>query len=245
MMNYHPLLTPMSRVDEHIRCYRERARHFFQAVVLLPYACPRCEGKLSMTSPSRAKCRNCGHELDPTTTFQRSPCCGSVLRLARHHYVCTSCRTVVPSHFLFVERVFDASYFRERMAESRERIRRRREVLRRLMVREQSGQLLLTDAPTTDLVDELFTQLDAFVRMPEATLDTFWEHGGFSIEAYRDHLRTSMAGCVRRFNAFPSLHANRRTDRALRFVALVYMEHDREIVLHQREGDILVIPQCH
>ncbi|MCC6699788.1 MAG: hypothetical protein IT365_29465 [Candidatus Hydrogenedentes bacterium] len=117
--------------------------------------------------------------------------------------------------------------------------------MRRLMLREQSGQLGLTDVPSIDAVDELFAQLDAFVGVPVVSLDTFCDNDGVSLDAYRESLRGAMAGCVRRFNAFPSLHANRRTDRARRFVALVYMEHDREVVLHQREDDILVIPQCH
>ena len=245
MMAFHPLITPMLEVSECIEQYRNRAKAFFHEVVLLPFVCPACEGNLTMTSASRATCDVCRQELDPTTTFQRSPCCGSALRLARHHYVCSSCRTVVPSHFLFVERVFDNQYFRERMAESRERTRRRREELRRLMAGEPSGQLDLMDVPSTKVVDELFAQLDVFVGEPVASLDTFCEHDGVSIEEYRESLRCAMAGCMRRFNAFPSLHANRRTDRARRFVALVYMEHDREVVLHQRDDDILVIPQCH
>ena len=245
MMAYHPLITPMLQVNERIERYRSRARAFFHEVVLLPFACPACEASLTMTSTSRAKCNGCGQELNPTTTFQRSTCCGSALRLARQHYVCTTCRTIVPSRFLFVERVFDSNYFRQRMAESRERTRRRREELHRLMVREQSGQLDLTDVPSRDAVNELFAQLDVFVGVPEVSLDIFCEDDGVSIEAYRESLRCAMAGCMRRFDAFPPLHANRRTDRARRFVALVYMEHDREVVLHQRDNDILVIPQCH
>jgi len=245
MMAFHPLITPMLGVNERIKQYRNRARAFFHEVVLLTFACPVCERSLTMISASRAKCNGCGQELDPTTTFQRSTCCDSALRLARQHYVCTSCRTVVPSHFLFVERVFDSNYFRQRMAESRERTRRRREELRRLMLREQSGQLGLTDVPSIDAVGELFAQLNAFVGVPEVSLDTFCENDGVSLEAYRESLRFAMAGCMRRFNAFPSLHANPRTDRVRRFVALVYMEHDREVVLHQRDNDILVIPQCH
>lgn len=243
MMHDHPLLGPFENVLKRIALYRSDARTFYHEVVLGQFACPDCGGGLLDTAASRAQCRECGHVLDPSLVFQRSQCCGAPLRWARQHYVCSSCRTVVPSRFLFDERVFDATYFRERMAEFRERRRREREELSRLMAREQSGVLQLADMPSTDIVDELFTELDSFVRMPDASFDAYRDIDTYSLDAYRDTLRRALAGCMRRFDAFPSLHTNLRTDRARRFVTLVYMEHDHEIVLHQRAEDILVIPR--
>lgn len=243
MMHDHPLLGPFETVLDRIALYRSEARTFYHEVVLGQFACPDCDGSLVVTAPSRVDCVQCGRVLDPTLVFQRSQCCGVPLRWARQHYVCSSCRTVVPSRFLFDERVFDATYFRERMAESRERRRKEHEELSRLMAREQSGILQMMDLPADEVMAELFTELDSFVGMPEASFDVFREVNDFSFDTYRDALRHALAGCMRRFDALPALDTNLRTDRARRFVTLVYMEHDREVVLHQRAKDILVIPR--
>lgn len=245
MMHDHPLLGPFETVLERIALYRSEARTFYHEVVLGQFACPDCDGSLVVTAPSRAQCMECGHALDPTLEFQRSPCCGVPLQWARQHYVCSSCRTVVPSRFLFDEKLFDSTYFRERMAESRERHRKELEELERQMAREQSGILQMTEMPGDEVMAELFTELDSFVGMPEASFAVFREVDAYSFDAYRDSLRRALARCMRRFDALPVLDTNLRTDRARRFMTLVYMEHDREVELHQRADDILVIPRWH
>ena len=42
------------------------------------------------------------------------------------------------------------------------------------------------------------------------------------------------------FSNFPALCEDVRVDRARRFVTLIYMEHEREVVLTQYGNDILV-----
>jgi hypothetical protein len=242
MTMHHPLLTPMHRVDERVAAYREHARTFFHAVVLLPHACPDCAGRLGMTGPSRARCEACGRELDPTASFQRSPCCGKPLRLARTHYVCASCHTAVRSHFLFVERVFDAAYFRERMAESRARRRLRQEELHRLLAWEHAGAWLPDLLPGSDALDGLFSQLDALAGVGGQCPALTPPVDVFSLERYCAAIAESLEGGIRSFDVLPPLHNDRRVDRARRFVALVYLEHFRQVELRQQHDQILVIP---
>ena len=242
MMTYHPLITPMLRVNERIADYRDRARALFHAVVLLPFACPECQGGLAMTAPSRTKCNACGHELDPTIAFQRSSCCESPLRWARHHYVCSSCHTVVPSRFLFVERVFDTAYFRERMAESRERKRRRREEMKRLLAWEHAGNWLPEMLPGPDALNGLFSELDTLSGRGLPGAEVRLAADPFSLEHYCAVICHSLTHGARRFDALPALNADLRLDRTRRFMALVFMEHFRQVKLRQTDADILVIP---
>jgi hypothetical protein len=243
-MANHPLLTPMVQVDEHITRYRGHARNYFHEVVLLPFVCPECEGRLAMTGPSRAECSACAHELDPSITFQKSPCCGSRLRLARQHYVCTSCHTAVPSRFLFVERVFDAKYFRERMAESRERMRRKREELRRLLAWEHSGRWRLETLPEPIALSGLFSQLDTLAGKAAESTHGSIDTEVFSLEQYRTAIAVRLAKGVLPFDALPVLHTNPRLDRTRRFITLIYMEQSREVLLHQHHDKIMVIPHA-
>ena len=113
------------------------------------------------------------------------------------------------------------------------------------MAREQSGILQMMEMPAAEVMAELFAGLDAFVGTTEASCENIRERDDFSFDVYRHNLRQALAGRTRRFDTLPSLDTNLRTDRARRFVTLIYMEHEREVVLHQQPHDILVIPRWH
>ena len=101
-------------------------RLFYFEVVLSPYGCPLCDGRLKMTGQSQCSC-TCGYTFDPTTVFQKSTCCQAKLIMKTFHYACSQCHKTAVSRFLFDEKVFDKKYFREMMEESRERKKKKRE----------------------------------------------------------------------------------------------------------------------
>jgi hypothetical protein len=79
------------------------------------------------------------------------------------HYACSRCGKVVPSRFLFDERVFDKAYFREMMQTSRERVKKKREELKRLLAGSRSGSLSILTEPSLDSIPGLAQNLDEFI----------------------------------------------------------------------------------
>ena len=122
----NPLLSGIHLVSKRVAAFKEKARRFFHCVALSAHSCPVCGGPLTMTGPSACRC-SCGRAFDPTIEFQKSNCCGARLKRRQLHYACSVCGAVAPSRFLFDERLFDAEYFAERMRESRQRKRLRRD----------------------------------------------------------------------------------------------------------------------
>jgi hypothetical protein len=60
------------------------------------------------------------------------------------------------------------------------------------------------------------------------------------METYRKTILEYLDGLEVMFSALPALCDDARVERARRFVTLVYMEHEGEVVLTQYENDILV-----
>ena len=102
-----------------------RTRTFYYEVMLSAHtpACAVAEAGSRMIGESRCRCPGCGHELDPTVAYQRCTDCDGTPRLRVSRYVCRRCGRDVRSRFVFDARVFDREYFRQRMADSRERKR--------------------------------------------------------------------------------------------------------------------------
>ena len=148
-----------------VEAYVERVRAFFHEVMLSGYACPVCGGALAMTAGSRCRCTSCGDAFDPTLAFQRCSACGGRPRLRISRYQCRGCGRDVLSRFVFDGVVFDREYFRQRMAESRQRKQERREEVRALLAETRSEAL---DAPAADLhaVPGLIEALNGLVGGP-------------------------------------------------------------------------------
>ena len=236
-----PLIQAIEHARDRVALYRDHARQFYFEVVLSIYRCPGCGAKMRMTQPSRSEC-DCGAILDPTVAFQRSPCCEAKLRLARNHYLCTHCGATVPSHFLFDEKLFAAQYMREKMSESRERKRRKREEIRLLLAASRSSDLCVTDFPTADAVDQLSAELDRFVdRKTAPDAEELIGDDDFRMEDYRQAILSRLGGCSTRFDAFPAVCSDRRLDQIRRFMALLFMEQDREVWLEQQGSTIMVM----
>ena len=193
-----------------------------------------------MTGPSQCSCC-CEASLDPTITFQRSPCCGANLGRRVLHYACRKCGKTVASRFLFDERLFDQAYFREMMRESRARDRQKKEEVCRLLAESRSGALVLLDEPAPTVLPGLFHDLDAFLQLNQAAAAEALITGPvFNLDRYRNHVRSVLGRVAMLFSDIAPLNDNHRIDRAWRFITLIFMAHDREVQLTQYGTDLLV-----
>lgn len=131
------------RLMEVVTGFAGRVRKLYYAVMLLGHSCPKCGGRLIMIDEGRCQCRSCGHEFDPTVAFQRCSVCGGKPVLHIRRYQCSQCGADISSRFLFDGLVFDPLYFRQKMAESRQRKMQQREWIRKMLTENFSGALSL------------------------------------------------------------------------------------------------------
>jgi hypothetical protein len=194
-----------------------------------------------MIGPSQCNCE-CGLTLDPTEQFQKSSCCGARLVRKVLHYICAECQRIVPSKFLFDERLFDPEYFRDRMQASRQRQASKREALRQLLAESRSGALCLTEIPELTAIPGLQLDLDQFVgAMTTISMADFVGAESFQMERYWHALLDDIpSGCLIRFSALPTICDDRRLDRTRKFLTLVFMDQAREVTLTQAGDDIIV-----
>jgi hypothetical protein len=232
----NPLVKAISGVLTRVSSFKELARDYYFEVVLSPYRCPDCGGRLRMVGISECSCR-CGKHLDPTTTFQQSPCCNAKLVRKTFHYACSRCGQIVPSRFLFDERIFDKVYFREMMREARTHERRRKEELKAILAGSRSDALVLLDEPVLETVPGLTAALNGFIGT-QISFD-FSVTSGFSMKGYRDHILSHLGPGSRLFSDIPYLIEDSRKDRIWRFVTLIFMQ-GHEVNMIQYGSDILV-----
>ena len=237
----NPLLKAASRFISRVNGYKEKAKEFYFQVLLSQYRCPECGEGLEMTGPSVCSCRN-GHRFDPTLEFQKSICCNARLIKKTFHYACSRCRHTVPSRFIFDERVFDKEYFKEMMKQSRSRARQKKEEIKRLLAESQSGALFLDQVPDLGSVPGLLDDLDSFINAydPGLETDAFEPKSGFDLEKYRAHILQTLKWAPILFSQIGPMINDSKQDRIGRFVALVYMDNDREIALSQEGQDLTI-----
>jgi hypothetical protein len=217
----------------------EQARRYYYQVMLSGHTCPQCSSSLEMIQESHCKCRLCGQELDPTVVFQRCSSCGGQPRLSVRRYSCTCCGADIPSHFLFDGLVFDAEYFRQKMAESRERKQELRERVRQMLTESRSGAIQLPAAEleaVPGLIDALNT-LAGGVEMPVVLEQT----PRFSLTRYQAHINAHIRPFPMGMEQIPPLSENRRLDRIWRFIAIIFMAHAGILNVWQEGPTIMVI----
>ena len=238
----NPLIKNGGELLYRIESYKKDVREFYYKVILSSYQCPKCCGRLQMTGKSQAKCESCGNELDPTLTFQQSSCCGAGLIQRPVHYVCSRCKKIVVSNFLFDENIFDRAYFREMMQASRARVKRRQEEIKRLMCKSRSGALDLVEEPILEDVPGLIEALNNFVQADGGYNHDFtWEsESPFQLTEYKNHILKIIGWGKLLFSKMSPLHDNYRKDRIWRFVTLIFMQQAGEIELTQHENDIWI-----
>jgi hypothetical protein len=237
----NPLIRKICGVIGRVKSFKERARQFYFEVILSSVKCPVCGGRLQMSGTNECTC-SCGKVLDPTLTFQNSSCCEVKLVRKTFHYVCSCCHKTVPSRFLFDEKIFDKEYFREMMHESRERSKKKKEGIKRLLANSRSNALTLTENPNLESVPGLVEDLNDFIQLEsdEAGQMIFDEEPRFSMNDYRNHINSILTWNGILFSEIVPLIDKMRRDKVWRFVTLVYMHQDREVNLSQQGQDILV-----
>lgn len=237
----NPLVSAMNRILTRVDDFKKLAKDFYFCVILSVHLCPKCEGRIQMTGKSECTCE-CGNVFDPTLTFQISPCCGQNLNRKTLHYVCSGCRKAVPSMFLFDERLFDKAYFREMVKKSRSRAVKRKEEMRRILAESRSGALVFTDEPRLECIPGLIEGLDGFIGVQEPGPDGFFLdlNSDFKMEDYRKHILDILSTDCFMFSDIGPLIEDTRRDRIWRFVTLVFMQNEREVVLTQYGNDFLV-----
>ena len=227
-------------LSDRVTRWTERVRWFFYDVVLWDLRCPSCDGSLAMVKEGQCRCRRCGQTFDPAPVFQQCGVCGGrpVLRVRR--YACSQCGVDVPSRFLFDGLVFDAEYFREKMAESRQRRDDLRQQVRDMLAGSRSLPMApaLADLSEAPGLVEALNSLTADLPLP----DLPWPGRGFDLSRYQSHLQAHIGPATVTFDQLPLLSENPRQDRIWRFVALLFMAQDGVVDLWQ-EGSIIMVKQ--
>ena len=211
---------------------------FYYMVVLLGHRCGKCNGRLSMTAESRCRCQKCGLGFDPTVEFQRCSSCGGVpvLRVRRYH--CKDCGSEVASKFVFETLPFEREYFKEKMAESR---RRKKEKLQRVreMLSQCRSQTLALDAVDLDSVPGLLAALNGLTQgIDEQMLVAL--KGKFDLGRYQSHIKAHIQDFEIELRGIPSIIENTRKDLICRFIAAIFLEHEREVEIRQEGQTIWV-----
>lgn len=219
---------------------REHARTFYYDVMLSGYCCPHCDGLILMLRDGQCRCSACDVVFDPTIAFQRCLRCGGTPRIRIRRYECDACGEEVISSYLFDGLVFDADYFRQRMAEHRQRDADRRERVRLLLADSRSSAL--EDLEIDELaVGDLFAAIDAAVLIrPDAM--PWGPREVFDLHQYETHIKAFLGAIERPFERIPPLSNDALLDRVWRFIAIVFLAHAGSVRLRQAGATIWVIP---
>jgi len=217
----------------------DQVRRFYYWVMLFGHCCPQCTDTLTMVAEGRCQCRSCGHELDPTITFQSCPDCGGVPERRIRRYQCRQCGHDITSKFLFDGLVFDAEYFRAKMSESRHRKREQRERVRQLLAESRSGVLSLEQADL-GAMPGLVDALNALTIGGDevASLGACIE---FDLKRYENHIQAHIHDSPLSLTEIPPLSEDARKDLIWRFVAAIFLAHMGIIRVWQEGRDVMVI----
>jgi hypothetical protein len=222
-----------------VQRYVNKVRRFCYWVMLLGCRCPKCNGGLSMIAEGKCRCNVCEFEFDPTVEFQRCSVCSGVAILNVRRYRCRDCDNDIRSKFLFDGVVFDGEYFRERMAESRQRKKEQRERVRKMLAESRSDTLPLK-AFDLDAVPGLLDALNGLTT----DLDVGFEVRGrddFDLRRYETHIQAHIQDFPMSLMDIPPLSENRRRDVIWRFIAVIFLAHTGIIDIWQDGQDIMVI----
>jgi hypothetical protein len=236
-MNIITLAFDMAKAVE---SFVEKAKKFFYSVMLLGHRCPKCNGSLIMVPEGRCKCTSCGEEVDPTVTFQRCSACGGTPVLRVRRYQCSKCHSDIRSKFLFDDLVFNAEYFRVKVAESRERKKEQRERVRKMLAESRSSDLSLE---TIDLagVPGLVGALNSLTAGVDTAFDAE-SRDEFDLNRYEKHIKAHIQDFPLTLDEIPPLsRESARKDLIWRFIAVIFLDHAGIVDVWQERQDIMVI----
>jgi hypothetical protein len=224
---------------EAVEAFRAKARRFFYRVMLIGQRCPECNGSLEMVSEGKCHCISCGKGFDPTVAFQRCSICGGVPVVRVRRYQCRGCGGEIMSRFLFEGLIFDADYFREKMAESRQRQQEQRERVRQMLAQSRSGDLTLQHADLSG-VPGLLEALNAMtVGLDDSVAAEC--RGQFDLRLYESHVQAHLRNDPVNLAAIPSLGQDLRKDLVWRFIAVIFLAHAGILDIWQEGQEIMVM----
>ncbi|MFN3166402.1 MAG: hypothetical protein ACE37H_04985 [Phycisphaeraceae bacterium] len=224
---------------------RNETRDYFYRLVLHGLACPKCQGhNLIMLREGRFRCQDCGQAGDPTITFQRCPTCDVKPALALRRYHCRECGEEIISRFLYEGVVYDPDYFRQKMAESRERKRHEqraaneKQATRAWQRSQHHGGHLAIDL---DRVPGLTDALNALVG-GAAVKEFAWVREAFDLAAYERHLLRIVESDDDWdiLQISPLAEPNDRLERVRLFIACLFLEQAGLLILEERFSTLWV-----
>ena len=227
------------RLGEAVECFVQKGRRFFYRVMLLGHACPKCNSNLIMIGEGLCKCEKCAHQFDPTEEFQRCPSCGGLPVLRVRRYVCRQCGSDITSRYLFEGLVFDRKYFREKIAESRQRKKEQRDRVR-IMLAESRSDALMLEATDLDSVPGLVDVLNSLTKGLAKSVKLELK-SQFDLNRYQDHVNKCLTSKPMELREIPPLIENLKIDLIWRFIAIIFLQHYGQIDIQQQQEEIMVI----
>lgn len=234
-MNIRVMAFDMAQAVER---FKLKAQQFFYQVMLLPHRCPNCNSSLTMVTEGRATCNECGYEFDPTVAFQRCSSCGGSPELNISRYRCGTCKSNIQSRFHFDGLVFDRDYFRDRMAESRQRKKMQQEKVQQMLAQSRSNTLSLLPA-NLEAYPDLIQALNRLSEGPQVSMKVE-SKDGFDLHRYTDHIQAHIQDFPISLSDIPPLTENRRNDMIWCFIAAIFMAHTSQLNIWQDGPKIMV-----
>jgi len=222
-----------------VEFFIQKAKRFFYSVMLLGHRCPKCHGSLIMVTESRCRCTACGLEFDPTVEFERCLNCGGVPVLRVRRYQCRKCHSDIRSKFLFDGLVFDAIYFQQKVTESRQRKKERREQVKQMLAECRSNDLPLETVQLesvpglVEALNNLVSEIDEDVKVEL--------RDKFDLKRYEKHVLNHLQKFPLNLEQIPPLIENARKDLIWRFIAVIFLAHAGIVDVMQDGQDIMVI----
>jgi hypothetical protein len=137
---------------------------------------------------------------------------------------------------------FDREYFRQKVAEARERRRRERAQRIAETLADRSGPLMLDEPVRLEAVPGLEEALNGLVNspIPVELLRAFLRGGDFDLDGYQRHVLSHLGLVATDFEAIPGLIDDRRKDRIFRFIAMVFVASAGKVEIWQEGEQIRV-----
>ena len=192
-----------------------------------------------MVAEGKCSCKRCQQEFDPTIEFQRCLECGGVPILRVRRYQCKRCGGDITSKFLFDGIVFDAEYFRRRMAETRQRKKEQKQRVQQMLAQCRSEPLALK-APDLNSVPGLVDALNGLTAGLDACVALELKDK-FDLGRYQGHIKSHLEAEPMDLRAIPPLTEDLRLDLIWKFIAAIFLDHAGLVEIYQQDDTIWVM----